>query len=193
MLLFFYRSSLSITDESRNALLVVDVLIATATFQAALTPSQDLWGNSCSDIDSAKNVTATSINNSQSDQRNPVSSSYEFYDPIIPVISGLFSLSNIIAFSIAMQVINHHLPNGFATTMVYPLAVCFFLLVTGTTPVAVLLFASFTFLFILQRLLYIQLDFSKIRFRRSIWIAEVLGPVLQHYRSFRNEIKAADP
>ncbi|ESR55712.1 hypothetical protein CICLE_v10019208mg [Citrus x clementina] len=191
MLLFFYSSSLSITDESRNALLVVAVLIATATFQAALTPSQDLWGNSSSDIDSATNVTATSINNNQTDQRYPVSSSYDFYDPIITVISGLFSLSNIIAFSIAMQVINHHLPNGFATTLVYPLAVCFFLLVTGTTPV--LLFASFIFLFILQRLLYIQLDFSKIRFRRSIWIAEVLGPVLQHYRSFRNEKKAADP
>ncbi|KAL9438110.1 hypothetical protein AB3S75_023888 [Citrus x aurantiifolia] len=191
MLLFFYRSSLSITDESRNALLVVAVLIATATFQAALTPSQDLWGNSSSDIASATNVTATSINNNQTDQRYPVSSSYDFYDPIITVISGLFSLSNIIAFSIAMQVINHHLPNGFATTLVYPLAVCFFLLVTGTTPV--LLFASLIFLFILHRLLYIQLDFSKIRFRRSIWISEVLGPVLQHYRSFRNEIKAADP
>ncbi|GAY68434.1 hypothetical protein CUMW_264070 [Citrus unshiu] len=53
VLLFFYRSSLSITDENRNALLVVAVLIATATFQAALTPPQDLWGNSSSDIDSA--------------------------------------------------------------------------------------------------------------------------------------------
>ncbi|KAL9433139.1 hypothetical protein AB3S75_028039 [Citrus x aurantiifolia] len=191
MLLFFYRSSLSITDESRNALLVVAVLIATAIFQAALTPSQDLWGNSSSDIDSATNVTATSINKNQTDQRYPVSSSYDFYDPIITLISVLFSLSNIIAFSIAMQVINHHLPNGFATTLVYPLAVCFSLLVAGTTPV--LLFASFIFLFILQRLLYIQLDFSKIPFRHSIWISEVLGPVLQHYRSFRNEIKAADP
>ncbi|GAY62697.1 hypothetical protein CUMW_219880 [Citrus unshiu] len=98
VLLFFYRSSLCITDENRNALLVVAVLIATATFQAALTPPQDLWGNRSSDIDSAAN-----------------------------------------------------------------------------------------------RLLYMQLDFSKIRFRRSIWISEVLGPVLQHYRSFRNEIKAADP
>ncbi|KAK9204169.1 hypothetical protein WN943_014427 [Citrus x changshan-huyou] len=190
MLLFFYRSSLSITDESRNALLVVAVLIATATFQAALTPSQDLWGNSSSDIDSATNVTATSINNNQTHQHYPVSS-FDFSYRIINVISALFSISNIIAFSIAMQVINHHLPNGFAITLVYPLAVCFFLLVTGTSPV--MLFASSTCLFLLQRLLYIQLDSSKIRFRRSIWISEVLGPVLQHYRSFRNEIKAADP
>ncbi|XP_024043164.1 ankyrin repeat-containing protein BDA1 [Citrus clementina] len=190
MLLFFYRSSLSITDESRNALLVVAVLIATATFQAALTPSQDLWGNSSSDIDSATNVTATSINNNQTHQHYPVSS-FDFSYRIINVISALFSISNIIAFSIAMQVINHHLPNGFAITLVYPLAVCFFLLVTGTSPV--MLLASSTCLFLLQRLLYIQLDFSKIRFRRSIWISEVLGPVLQHYRSFRNEIKAADP
>ncbi|GAY66548.1 hypothetical protein CUMW_249570 [Citrus unshiu] len=90
-----------------------------------------------------------------------------------------------------MQVINHHLPNGFEITLVYPLAACFFLLVTGTTPASLL--ASSTFLFTLQLLLYIQLDFSKIRFRRSIWISEVLGPVLQHYRSFLNEIKAADP
>ncbi|KAH9723131.1 ANK REP REGION domain-containing protein [Citrus sinensis] len=190
MLLFFYRSSLSITDESRNALLVVAVLIATATFQAALTPSQDLWGNSSSDIDSATNVTATSINNNQTHQHYPVSS-FDFSYRIINVISALFSISNIIAFSIAMQVINHHLPNGFAITLVYPLAVCFFLLVTGTSPV--MLLASSTCLFLLQRLLYIQLDSSKIRFRRSIWISEVLGPVLQHYRSFRNEIKAADP
>ena len=193
VLLFFYRSSLSITDENRNALLVVAVLIATATFQAALTPPQDLWGNSSSDTDSATNVTATSINNNgtviQDNQRYPLSSSGDFYKPFIFVFSALFTISNIVAFSIAMIVIHHHLPNCFAATLVYPLAVCFSLLATGTNPV--LLLTSFVFLFIPQRLFYTQLNFFKIPFK--IWISEVLGPVLQHYRSFRNEIKAADP
>ncbi|KAK9199103.1 hypothetical protein WN944_014290 [Citrus x changshan-huyou] len=45
VLLFFYRSSQRITDENRSALLVVAILIATATFQAALTPADDLEGN----------------------------------------------------------------------------------------------------------------------------------------------------
>ncbi|ESR55706.1 hypothetical protein CICLE_v10024144mg, partial [Citrus x clementina] len=59
VLLFFYRSSLSITDENRNALLVVAILITTATFQAALTPPQDLWGNNSNNTDFATNVAAT--------------------------------------------------------------------------------------------------------------------------------------
>ena len=63
VLLFFYRSSLSITDENRNAPLVVAILITTATFQAALTPPQDLWGNNSNNTDFATNVAATSINN----------------------------------------------------------------------------------------------------------------------------------
>ena len=45
VLLYFYRSSQRITNENRSALLVVAVLIATATFQAALTPADDLQGN----------------------------------------------------------------------------------------------------------------------------------------------------
>ncbi|ESR55694.1 hypothetical protein CICLE_v10024088mg, partial [Citrus x clementina] len=45
VILFLYRLSQHITDENRSALLVVAVLIATATFQAALTPADDLQGN----------------------------------------------------------------------------------------------------------------------------------------------------
>ncbi|KAL9438122.1 hypothetical protein AB3S75_023897 [Citrus x aurantiifolia] len=195
VLLFFYRSSLCITDKNRNALLVVAVLIATATFQAALTPPQDLWRNRSSDIYPAANVTATSINKNrtviQEIQLSPLFSLGDYYDQFISGISLFFSLSNILSFYTAMKVISHHLPYGFAATLVYPLAFCFSLLVAGRS--LEMLLCSCLLLFAFRRLLYMQLDFPKVRFRRSIWISEVLGPVLQHYRSFRNEIKAADP
>ncbi|KAH9779079.1 ANK REP REGION domain-containing protein [Citrus sinensis] len=217
VLLFFYRSSQRITDENRSALLVVAVLIATATFQAALTPADDLQGNkstgtgnsvatfgsqSASTSTSASawayvtpsgraNATAISRSNGNSSSI-PTSDAILFAagqlygDAISDMISTLFAFSNITAFCISMLVINYHLPYGSAATLVYPLVICFCLLVVGRTPVSLL--ASFLMLIVFRIFLFVQLDFSKIRFRRSFWITQVLGSVFKHYGSFRNKM-----
>lgn len=213
VLLFFYRSSQRITNENRSALLVVAVLIATATFQAALTPSEDLEGNksirttnsiaspsasasTSASVSGSGSANASAISHSNRNSSIPTSdvilfSPGHFYgEAISDMISSLFAFSNITAFLIAMLMINYHLPYGSAATLVYPLVVCFFLLVVGKTPV--LLLASFLMLLILRICLYVQLDFSKIRFRRSIWISQVLVSIFKHYGSFRNEMKEAD-
>ncbi|ESR55697.1 hypothetical protein CICLE_v10020289mg [Citrus x clementina] len=219
VLLFFYRSSQRITDENRSALLVVAILIATATFQAALTPSDDLEGNkstgtpnsiatngSHSSSTSAStwasvwasvnqsgtaNATAFGVSNGTSSSI-PTSDKILFApgqlypEAISDTISTLFAFSNITAFFISMLVINYHLPYGSAATLVYPLVICFCLLVVGRTPVSLL--ASLSMLIVFRICLFVQLDFSKIRFRRSFWITQVLGSVFKHYRSFLNKI-----
>ncbi|ESR55691.1 hypothetical protein CICLE_v10020060mg [Citrus x clementina] len=217
VLLFFYRSSQRITDENRSALLVVAVLIATATFQAALTPADDLQGNkptgtgnsvasfgsqSASTSTSASAwayVTPSGIANATAFSRsNGTSSSIPrsdkilfaagqlYGDAISDMISTLYAFSNITAFCISMLVINYHLPYGSAATLVYPLVICFCLLVVGRTPLSLL--ASFLMLIVFRIFLFVQLDFSKIRFRRSFWITQVLGSVFKHYGSFRNKM-----
>ncbi|XP_052292812.1 uncharacterized protein LOC102622244 isoform X2 [Citrus sinensis] len=219
VLLFFYRSSQRITDENRSALLVVAILIATATFQAALTPSDDLEGNkstgtpnyiatngSHSPSTSAStwtsvwasvtrsgtaNATATTLSNGTSSSiprsdKILFAAGQLYGEAISDMISILFAFSNITAFFISMLVINYHLPYGSAATLVYPLVICFCLLVVGRTPV--MLLASLSMLIVFRICLFVQLDFSKIRFRRSFWITQVLGSVFKHYRSFLNKI-----
>ncbi|ESR55705.1 hypothetical protein CICLE_v10019837mg [Citrus x clementina] len=219
VLLFFYRSSQRITDENRSALLVVAILIVTATFQAALTPSDDLEGNkstgtpnyiatngSHSPSTSAStwtsvwasvtrsgtaNATATTLSNGTSSSiprsdKILFAAGQLYGEAISDMISILFAFSNITAFFISMLVINYHLPYGSAATLVYPLVICFCLLVVGRTPV--MLLASLSMLIVFRICLFVQLDFSKIRFRRSFWITQVLGSVFKHYRSFLNKI-----
>lgn len=172
--LYLYRSSMCITNENRDAVLVVAVLIATATYQAALTPSAVIEGSGKTD---------STFNNEIVGEESyalPYGSSH-LSPTVIKVLRSLFLVGNVAAFSISMLVIRRNLPNGTSTSLVYPLLFCFFLLMAARSPPTVfysLLVYSYT------QLAASFITSSNRRFMK------VSASILKHYRSFRNEMTA---
>ncbi|KAJ4726467.1 Ankyrin repeat-containing protein [Melia azedarach] len=108
--LYLYRSSMCITNENRDAVLVVAVLIATATYQAALTPSAVIEGSGKTD---------STFNNEIVGEESyalPYGSSH-LSPTVIKVLRSLFLVGNVAAFSISMLVIRRNLPNGTSTSL----------------------------------------------------------------------------
>lgn len=113
------------SNENRNALLMVAVLIATATFQAVLSPPGGFRQGPCTNT-SAKF-------NSTSDQNQQSLFAFQYMAPWIS-----FLAFNTVAFLSSLSEIWFHLPRGFyfLVKLVIPLLLCYVLSLSLTTPVS---------------------------------------------------------
>ncbi|XP_050229464.1 ankyrin repeat-containing protein BDA1-like [Mercurialis annua] len=115
-----YREKLSMSDENRNAVLVVAVLIATATYQAVLSPPGGVWQGDPTLLFPQINDTLLN-NNSLTYVGSPVM----FY--LAQSVWLTFSVLNTVTFFISMAVIYYLLPQRplIVLPLVIPLLLCY--------------------------------------------------------------------
>ncbi|KAJ0101155.1 hypothetical protein Patl1_04867 [Pistacia atlantica] len=178
---FYYRRKKSTTNEIRNIVLVVAVLIATATYQVALAPPEDT-DTKPKELTVA-NATAT---NGTTTEGNPFLPDFFLFPEILKSSAAqIFMYCNGLAFYTSMLTIHFHLPRH-NLKLVYPLVICFLLLIAARSDISLL---------ILFGVLFPALSFSHLplnillRCKRKNLSVQAMRSIFKHYRSFYNEMQ----
>ncbi|BFG31263.1 hypothetical protein CerSpe_175370 [Prunus speciosa] len=173
-----YLSKYCMSNENRNALLVVAVLIATATFQAVLSPPAGIQkGYSETPHDFKRNAEAT---NSSTEEN--VVSNFAFHSAAACVT---FLAFNTMAFLTSISEIWFHLPQGlyFLIKLGLPLLFCYMLSLSLTAPVSSVTPFYVVLLFLSQLKAIVRVMF----FKRSL---ELKRSLLKHCPSLHREMKS---
>lgn len=167
-----YLRKTCMSNENRNALLMVAVLIATATFQAVLSPPGGFR--------QGFGLNTSSIANSTSEQDQHSLHAFNYMAPWI-----CFLAFNTVAFLTSLSEIWFHLPRGFyfLLKLVVPLLICYMLSLSLTTPVSRVTPFYLILLFISQWKAVARLVF----FKRSL---ELKLHLLKHFPNLHKELKA---
>lgn len=178
LILRSYLSKCCMPNEKRNALLVVAVLIATATFQAVLNPPAGIQkGYSETPHDFKRNAAATN----SSAEENEVSN-FAFHSAAACVS---FLAFNTVAFLTSISEIWFHLPQGlyFLMKLGLPLLFCYMLSLSLTAPVSSVTPFYVVLLFLSQLKAIVRVMF----FKRSL---ELKLSLLKHCPSLHGEMKS---
>ncbi|CAB4309873.1 unnamed protein product [Prunus armeniaca] len=173
-----HLSKCCMPNEKRNALLVIAVLIATATFQAVLNPPAGIQkGYSETPHDFKRNSAAT---NSSAEEN--VVSNFAFHSAAACVS---FLAFNTMAFLTSISEIWFHLPQGlyFLIKLGLPLLFCYMLSLSLTAPVSSVTPFYVVLLFLSQLKAIVRVMF----FRRSL---ELKLSLLKHCPSLHREMKS---
>ncbi|PRQ18383.1 putative ankyrin repeat-containing domain, PGG domain-containing protein [Rosa chinensis] len=171
-----YLTKSCLSNENRNNLLVVAVLIATATFQAVLSPPAGMQ------IFSTPFGRKTSSDGSNSTGEPDVPSNFASH---FVVAWSSFLAMNTMAFLTSISEIWFHLPRGlyFLTKLVLPLLFCYMISLSLTTPVPSVTPFYFALIFFSQ----LKRIVGNLFFKRSL---DVKLSLLKYCPNLHREIKA---
>ncbi|XP_050376582.1 ankyrin repeat-containing protein BDA1-like [Argentina anserina] len=171
-----YLTKSCMSNENRNSLLVVAVLIATATFQAVLSPPAGMQRDY---FTSFPHKTSSAASNSTGEPNVP--SNFGFHSL---VAWNCFLALNTMTFLTSVSEIWFHLPRGFYFLMklVLPLLVCYMISLSLSTPVPSLM----PFFFILILLSQLKSIVRNLFFKRSL---DVKISLMKYCPNLHREIK----
>ncbi|KAM5573117.1 ankyrin repeat-containing protein ITN1-like [Rosa sericea] len=177
--MYSYLTKICMSNENRNNLLVVAVLIATATFQAVLSPPASMLKDYFSSPFGGK---TSSVDASNSTGEPNVPSNFASHS--IVAWSSFLAL-NTMAFLTSISEIWFHLPRGlyFLTKLVLPLLFCYMISLSLTTPVL----SVTPFYFVLIILSQLKCIVRNLFFKRSL---DVKLSLLKYCPNLHREIKA---
>ncbi|XP_062028818.1 ankyrin repeat-containing protein ITN1-like [Rosa rugosa] len=176
--MYSYLTKSCMSNENRNNLLVVAVLIATATFQAVLSPPAGMQ----KDYFSTPFGRKTSSDGSNSTGEPNVPSNFASHSM---VAWSSFLALNTMAFLTSISEIWFHLPRGlyFLTKLVLPLLFCYMISLSLTTPVL----SVTPFYFVLIILSQLKRIVRNLFFKRSL---DIKLSLLKYCPNLHREINA---